>query len=694
MGFLNGILLFGIAGTLVPLLIHLFQRRKTLRMDFPSLRFLRELNQRQMRRLNLRRILLLIVRMLLVATVAFALARPTLKGGMAAIFPEDAPRSVALIVDRSGSMSLQSEAGTLSEQALARAREVLNRLDASDELRLYALEEQLFDLGGEAMPPSMALELLDDWTTGQGPTRLRAGLAEAMEALAKRPHPLKEVFLISDFAEGALDSARLPEPGDLRIYALPVTAAPSSNGSLLGITRPLRPVLAGRPFSLGLRAGGTGALESFSADLELGGEHRGTLGVGARAGSAVESSLNLNLEQAGQLEGWWRKPRDRFPLDDALPFVLSVESRLDVLLLEASGESPMADYLARALNPYGESAGSRVALSLNRQATERFTAADLENLHLVIMAGGEGLADSGAEALTGFVKRGGGVIIFPDPDGASNLARRLLPRLGGPRSLEVVEGDLLRLGSFQAEHPIFSELGDAHRRVLMEHPFYRTYRSETGSWRVPARFEGGAPAMVAWSQGAGRVRLALFDASPEGGELVWSSMFLPLIHEMAQEAAGAQQPEPLRVGDAIAFPLISEPTEDIRLELLSPEGRRFSPRLDRRSYPLRAVLDRVDAVGIWRLNEISAAGSRPLGMAAVLPPAEESLLRALPADSLPALLGLPNLQVLSSGQNLGDALKAGHFGKEIAATLLLLAVALMLLELWLGRRGPEGDGRI
>ncbi len=692
MGFLNGILLFGIAGTLVPLLIHLFQRRKTLRMDFPSLRFLRELNQRQMRRLNLRRILLLIVRMLLVATVAFALARPTLKGGLASIFPEDAPRSVALIVDRSGSMSLQSEAGTLSEQALARAREVLDRLDAGDELRLYALEEQLFDLGGEPLPPSMALELLNDWTAGQGPTRLRAGLAEAMETLSERPHPLKEVFLISDFAEGALDSARLPEPGDLRVYALPVSATASSNGSLLGIRRPLRPVLAGRPFSLGLRAAGSGTLESFSADLELGGEHRGSLGVDARAGGTVDASMNLNLEQAGQLEGWWRKPRDRFPLDDALPFVLSVESRLEVLLLDASAE--MSAFLARALNPYGESGGSRVALAVGRQTTERLTASDLENLHLVILAGGEGLADSGAEALTAFVKRGGGLIIFPDPAGAPNLARRLLPRLGGPRSLEVVEGDLLRLGSFQAGHPIFSELGDAHRRVLMEHPFYRSYRSETGPWRVPARFEGGAPAMVVWSQGAGRVRLTLFDASPEGGELVWSSMFLPLIHEMAQEAAGAQQPEPLRVGEALSFPLINEPGEDIRQELVSPEGKRLSPRLDTRSFPLRAVLDRADAAGIWRLNEISAAGSRPLGMAAVLPPAEESMLRPLPADSLSALLGLPNLRVVGSDENLGDAIQAGHFGKEIAATLLLLAVALMLLELWLGRRGPEGDGRI
>jgi hypothetical protein len=694
MGFLNGILLFGIIGTLVPLLIHLFQRRKTLRMDFPSLRFLRELNQRQMRRLNLRRILLLIIRMLLVAVVAFALARPTLRGGLARVFPEDAPRSVALIIDRSASMTLRTEAGSLGEIAIKRAREVLESMDAGDEVRLYALEEDLFDLSGEPVPPTLALSLLDEWREGQGSTRLRAGLSRAMKELAERPHPLKEIFLISDFAEGALDSARLPDPEDLRIYALPLAGNAPSNGSLLGLRRPLRPVLAGRPFALGLSAGGMGSAASFSADLEIGGKHRGSLGVNAAAGGTVETQLNLSLETAGLMEGWWRKPRDRFPLDDALPFLLSVESRLEALLLVPTGPSELAEHLARALDPYDGRGRARLALGLIRQSTETLTATDLEGRHLVILAGGANLEMAAAEALTAFVKRGGGLIIFPDPSSTLQLARILLPRLDGPRSLESFEGDVLRLGIFEEDHPIFAELGDAHRRILTEQPFYRAYRCEPGSWRVPLRFEGGAPALLSWKLEAGRVRLVLFDASPEGGELSWSSMFLPLVQEMAQEAAGAQQPEPLRVGDPLSFPMSSAPGEGIHLELHAPDGRKIVPRLDLKSYPLRAVIDRADRVGIWRLMEISMAGTRELGLAAVLLPPEESLLEAMPADNLPALMGLPELRVVHPEDSLDAALRAGHFGKEIAVTLLILATLLMLLELWLGRRGPEGEGRI
>ena len=76
MGFLNSLLLFGLLGALVPLVIHLLERRKVPRLEFPSLRFLLELNQRQMRRLNLRRLLLLLIRMLLIAVIGFLTSRP------------------------------------------------------------------------------------------------------------------------------------------------------------------------------------------------------------------------------------------------------------------------------------------------------------------------------------------------------------------------------------------------------------------------------------------------------------------------------------------------------------------------------------------------------------------------------------------------------------------------------------------
>ena len=80
MTFLNPLLLLGLLGMAVPVLIHLLSRRTARRVQFSSLEFLRNLERKSMRRVRVRQWLLLVVRMLIVATLALAMARPTLVG--------------------------------------------------------------------------------------------------------------------------------------------------------------------------------------------------------------------------------------------------------------------------------------------------------------------------------------------------------------------------------------------------------------------------------------------------------------------------------------------------------------------------------------------------------------------------------------------------------------------------------------
>ena len=54
MNFLNPLFLFGLAAAAVPILIHLFTRKRPREMKFPSLEFLSEVNRSEIRRLRLR----------------------------------------------------------------------------------------------------------------------------------------------------------------------------------------------------------------------------------------------------------------------------------------------------------------------------------------------------------------------------------------------------------------------------------------------------------------------------------------------------------------------------------------------------------------------------------------------------------------------------------------------------------------
>ena len=85
--FLHPWLLLGLTGIGVPIVLHLFNRRKSRTSDWGAMRFLEEsINQRR-RRVLLEEILLLVTRCLILACAALIFARP---------FWQATPRSPAL----------------------------------------------------------------------------------------------------------------------------------------------------------------------------------------------------------------------------------------------------------------------------------------------------------------------------------------------------------------------------------------------------------------------------------------------------------------------------------------------------------------------------------------------------------------------------------------------------------------------
>ncbi len=703
MGFLNAALLFGLLGSLVPLIIHLLERRRLPTLQVPSLRFLRELNRRQMRRLELQRLLILLVRMLLVALIAFALARPTLTGPLAAIFPEDAPRALALLIDNSASMQLETESGSLAQHARERARALLAELEPGDEVFVYALEAEPLDLGGGPLSPALAAALLDDWPQADGGADLRAGLARGISDLSARPQPQRELYLFSDFAAATLpaDSAALPPAGDLRLFALPLSVSPPPNAGLVGLRLPVRPLLPGRPFELGVAARATGAqgAEAFPVELELAGEHRGGFSMEPAPGGENEwRSLSVSLPAGGPqaVAGLWRKQRDRFAPDDALSFTLQVATRLRVLLLgspsAASGGKgarlSLAEHVARALDPYRGQRPEALALDLEQRGVSALTSELVAGRHLVVLCGGDGLDATRGQLLADFVAAGGGLVLAPSAEGATDLARHLLPRLGGPHELAAAPGGRETLAQLEPDHPLFADFSPEHRRVLAEQPLWRSFRTRPGEREILARFASGGPALLGWEHGRGRVRLLLFEVGPEGGELPYSSMFLPLLQELAQEAAGASRPVLAEAGQALSWPLPGGArggSTGEGLAVLGPDDKPVPLQIDETGLPprIRATARRA---GIYRLQARAPEGPRELGLAAVSVPPQEGLLAPLPPDSIPLRLGLPGLQVIDPGAPLAAALHVGRYGKELARSILLLAALLLALELWLAQR--------
>lgn len=102
LNFLNPVFLAGLTAAALPILIHLFSRRRAREVTFPSLEYLQEISRRKVRRMRLRQWLLLALRVLIIAFFAMAMGRPAIRGGSGVVTRGSS--TMAVVLDNSFSM--------------------------------------------------------------------------------------------------------------------------------------------------------------------------------------------------------------------------------------------------------------------------------------------------------------------------------------------------------------------------------------------------------------------------------------------------------------------------------------------------------------------------------------------------------------------------------------------------------------
>jgi len=100
MSFAQPWLLLGALAALIPLAVHLFDRRKPRPHPFAAIAFVLRSQRRTASRLKLKRILLYTLRTLILLAIPLALARPELRRPGAAVSKAAGPAATVVVVDR------------------------------------------------------------------------------------------------------------------------------------------------------------------------------------------------------------------------------------------------------------------------------------------------------------------------------------------------------------------------------------------------------------------------------------------------------------------------------------------------------------------------------------------------------------------------------------------------------------------
>jgi len=211
MNFLNPVYLFALAAVAVPILIHIFSRRRVPEVPFSTIRFLNRSDRRSMMRINVRRLLLLFLRILAVALVALAFARPVVRGSLATLFPAGGSRAACILLDRSYSMGVEGDGGVAFARAKARVSSILDNLDRGDAVSLVLFDtvnDVIYDGDLEKGAVAAALKGLGPSWSG---TDLRSAVSFGERWLEGTRREVRELYIVSDFQRSAL-ARKAPGP--------------------------------------------------------------------------------------------------------------------------------------------------------------------------------------------------------------------------------------------------------------------------------------------------------------------------------------------------------------------------------------------------------------------------------------------------------------------------------------------------
>ncbi len=334
---LNPLLLWFLPLAAVPVILHLLERWRLREIELPTFRFLMDGYVQERRRLRLLEWLLMALRTALVTLVVAGLARPVVQR-FSSLFGDRGGKDVVFIADAGLTTGLVTEGTSAIHRIREAIRAAAARLEPTDFVTLVRAGVQPSVLHRATLGDGRRFAgVLDTLGPDPGPAALGAALAEGLSGPPRGP---RTAWLVTDgearaWRRLADEGASRVLPADVRLVVLDVGhEGRVANTALLGDPpRAQRPVV-GLPVEIVARIAATGGdpVEK-TVSVHLDDELVAQVPVMLQPGTTVTRSIAVVPRRSGVIRGRIQIPADAFPEDDSLLFSLSVEPRVDVLVV-------------------------------------------------------------------------------------------------------------------------------------------------------------------------------------------------------------------------------------------------------------------------------------------------------------------------------------------------------------------------
>ena len=690
MSFLNPAALLALAAVAVPLFLHFFNLRQPRTVEFSSLDFVKELQESTVQRVRIKEWLLLLLRMLAIACLVLAFAQPTLTsdlGGMGA----SVPTTHALVVDNSLSMTADGEGGSYFDQATRTAEGVLETVEEADEVLLWPTAR-----AGQSRPdPVSNVGVVRQALANLEPRAGASALSRAIvEAAGQSDTPRTVVYVMSDLQASTLgDSVATDVPDGVQVQLLPLETRTQSNVAITDVTVTSRIAEVDQPVQLEatLVNHGPEPLDDYVSSVYLAGDRVAQATATLEPGLETTVSFTVTPQTRGWLEGAVVTEDDDVPVDDRHHFTLHVPEERRVLLVR--GEGQRTKYLDLALS--SEMIESRIAFRTTAIEENALASAELGQYDAVLLAGPRSLSSGEVEALTRYVDRGGGLLLFPNAQARPEDYNALFGALdaGSFRGFSgalSADRTVASFGRVDLEHPLFEGVFSQERRredASVEQPnihYVMNFRPSGQSGQTLIELSNGFPFLHEVRHGGGRLLVTAVAPTRDWSELPVRGLFVPLLYRsvyylsastsVAGEQLVAGRPAELRVTGV---------APDASLRLRGPGGIEVTP--EQRTLFGATLLQIGTTLAEPGVYDVQAGTTQVRRVAVNVDPAESDLQAASSAEASETLrttTGAPVQAVAAAeDEEVAETLRTQRAGTEIWDVFLLLALLFLAAEM-------------
>jgi hypothetical protein len=738
MTFLNPFFLFGLAASSLPVLFHLFARRRSRKVEFSSLRFLQKLEKTSMRAIKIRQWLLLIVRTLLIAALVLAFARPAMKGYLGSFFGSShANTSMVFLIDNSASMSRSDDHGELLKQAKDASSEIAKVLEDGDDATIIPLASIA---RGAAYNPIHTkrdvLAAINDVRIADRPALLADGLRMASSVLSSSHNVNKEVYLFSDDQarnlrddNGAIisrsDSSHASKLFDASTKLLTMTLGNGEHITGRNISLDsLKPVTTifepGRPIQFEAWIRNTTEEPAQNVVLSL---YYNTDRVAQKTIASIAGNESQHIimdgpaRGSGMVEIRAELEPDALPFDNARFVVIDVplSRRIGIFVQNASD----ADYIKLALAQTLTGIQTSLPFVTEVKPLEELRGLSANAGHydgIIVELGPQALNETDLAGLKEYVASGHGAAIFLLPGLDPNAVNHDLVNLALPDIIrkEGTPNDATHYAGFariEFSHPFFAGMfesipnNSSALQGISSPKIFESYALAANAGLPLIKLSNGSPFLVESKLGKGDI--LLFDIPPTMAfsDFPQKSIFLPLIRRTAAYASAVQssmaenQSKDFVTTEPFDVPLPGLAGEQAGATVLvqAPDGSssRAPITLNADSKP-QLHFDNARIAGNYTVFR-DAAAQEPVGAFAVNIQSDESDLRSASLKDMNDYLTVRManrkplvIRLMPTDKQLAKTVEQSRYGVELWQSFLWAALILALIELLIAREARSG----